>query len=200
MADAPTPADPKGKGKGKKIMGLPPWALGLGIAVTAGGILFFLYERHKQAAAAGTSGGGSTGVCYDASGNQVACSDSSAVTDQSGEISTLQTEIADIQGQLAGQGGGGGDKDSDGDQPGGPDSGGGGGSIPWGQNAVNLNADAKQALIKGGDKNPTKAQIAEERKDIIQTARDPGRRHPNARRPRPRRIDRPRRRRRAARR
>lgn len=193
MPDQPqTTPGPEGKGKGKKILGMPPWALALGIAVTGGGILYFLYERRKAAATAAAGGAGATPgqICYDSAGNQVPCTDSSAVTDQSGEISTLQTEIADIQGQLAGAGSGGGGGDNDG----GGGSGGGGSSVPWDQNAANIAADAQQALIRSGVKHPTKAQIREERRDILQTARQGDSPHRRPRPPRRRRIDRPRRR------
>lgn|SRR6185437_8744234 len=94
---------------GRKIFGVPVWAATLGIVVTAGGIAYYVY-RQRKAAAAGSSGqaGGSTGqICYDSQGNTVPCTDASAVTDQSGEISTLQTEIGDLQGELAGGGSGG---------------------------------------------------------------------------------------------
>lgn len=43
--------------------------------------------------------------------------------------------------------------------------------VPWNQNAQNIQADARDALIKQGIKHPTKRQIAEERKDILQTAK-----------------------------
>lgn len=178
-------AGPERKGKGKKILGLPPWAAVLGIAVTAGGIAYFMYKRHQAAAAAASSGGqagGSTGqICYDADGNTVPCTDASAVTDQAGEISTLQTEIADLQGQLAGGATPGGGGDSGGGSSGG---GTGGGGQPG-----SIYADAKAALQREGIQNPSQAQIREERRDILQTARqgDVGRR----RKPKPKRRRRP---------
>jgi hypothetical protein len=45
-----------------------------------------------------------------------------------------------------------------------------GSTVPWAQNYTNLQADATEALKKQGVKNPTKAQIAKERKDIISGA------------------------------
>lgn len=90
----------EGRRGGKKIMGMGPtgWALTLGLALLAGGYL--LYRNRKSAASAqsvttGPAGGGGgcpQGYAPDASGN---CQP--VVTDYSGQVSTLQTEIMDLQ-------------------------------------------------------------------------------------------------------
>jgi hypothetical protein len=84
---------PAGKAAGgKKILGMPPPVAYLGLLVSAGGIAFFLWKRH-QAAAAGTSTASAGTTTSAATG-----------TNAAGEISTLQTELGDLQGEVAGAG------------------------------------------------------------------------------------------------
>jgi hypothetical protein len=83
---------PAGKAAGgKKILGMPPQVAYIGLLVAAGGIAFFLWQRHKagSATAAQTVSAGTTTY---------------SGTNAAGEISTLQTELGDLQGQVAGLG------------------------------------------------------------------------------------------------
>lgn len=84
-----TEARPPARG-GKKILGMPPQVAYIGLLVAAGGIAYFLWKRHQGQASAPvtTVSAGTT---------------TSTGSNAAGEISTLQTEIADLQGELAGQ-------------------------------------------------------------------------------------------------
>lgn len=82
---------PAGKAAGgKKILGMPPQVAYLGLLVAAGGVAFFLWKRRQSgSAAAQTVSAGTTTY---------------SGTNAAGEISTLQTELGDLQGQVAGLG------------------------------------------------------------------------------------------------
>lgn len=101
---------PGGEGRqqeGRKILGLKPrTAVIVGVAFLVAGIGYIIYRRRQaasQQASSGTAGAAGTatapGPCYDAAGNVVDCSDPSAVTGPN--ASTFQSEIQDLQGQLA---------------------------------------------------------------------------------------------------
>jgi hypothetical protein len=89
MSTPATEAGPPPARGGKKILGMPPQVAYIGLLVAAGGIAYFLWKRH-QAAAAGVSTVSAGTTSYSG-------------TNAAGEISTLQTELADLQGELAGQ-------------------------------------------------------------------------------------------------
>jgi hypothetical protein len=86
--EAARPPARGGRGE-KKILGMPPQVAYIGLLVAAGGIAFFLWKRH-QAAAAGVSTVSAGTTTSTAQG-----------TNAAGEISTLQTEIGDLQGALS---------------------------------------------------------------------------------------------------
>jgi hypothetical protein len=96
-------APPPRKG-GKQVLGMPR-----GVVIAAGAALLlgvgFMWWRSRKSAAAAASTAGTAGTsqapgpCYDAAGNVVDCSDPTAVTGPN--ASTFQTEIQDLQGQLA---------------------------------------------------------------------------------------------------
>jgi hypothetical protein len=96
-------APPPRKG-GKQVLGMPR-----GVVIAAGAALLlgvgFMWWRSRKSAAAAASTAGTAGTanapgpCYDAAGSVVDCSDPSAVTGPN--ASTFQTEIQDLQGQLA---------------------------------------------------------------------------------------------------
>lgn len=77
-------------GGGKKIGGMPVWAVGAGVVIVGGGIIYYLINRKKNAAATAATGttAGTAGTA----------------TNQAGQISTLQTEIGDLQGAESGEG------------------------------------------------------------------------------------------------
>jgi hypothetical protein len=91
MSVPATEAAPPPKGAQKKILGMPPQVAYIGLLVAAGGIAFFLWKRHQGQASvpATTVSAGTT---------------TTTGTNAAGEISTLQTEIADLQGELSGGG------------------------------------------------------------------------------------------------
>jgi hypothetical protein len=110
MTEQPTArasAPPRGKtrtataGSGKKILGLPRiYVIGGGIAIAAG-IAWYLYKQHKASSATTatsttqgspcTASDGTAGS-YDANGNCVSATTSGG-TDDSGELSVLQSEL-----------------------------------------------------------------------------------------------------------
>lgn len=90
-APVSTAADPPRKPAGKKIAGMSPMTLIviLGIGVVGGA--WFLLRRSKAQAAATDTTGSAQGTA-ESQGNDFA-----------GQIATLQTEIADLQGALSGE-------------------------------------------------------------------------------------------------
>src|SRR6266568_6088222 len=101
-----TRAKPPPKDAGKQIMGLPRTQFFLIAGIGAGLIITFVIWRKKKSsspAAAPSAGGCPDGSAPDASGN---CPQTG--TDLAGELATLQTEIADLQGNQGGGGSGGG--------------------------------------------------------------------------------------------
>jgi hypothetical protein len=105
-----TPPPPKGSKSagGKKIFGLPRiYVYGGAIAIIAG-IAFYLYKEHKASSAASsttegspcTASDGTTGT-YDANGNCVSSDSGDTGTDDSGDLSAVQTELESL---LADQG------------------------------------------------------------------------------------------------
>ncbi len=104
---APEPRPDGQRGQGKKILGLPRnQAIGLGL-VAAGGLLFLIWRARKNAAAAASTGGTTTGTCPDGSAPDANGNCPQDSTDMSGQLGTLQSEIGDLQGELAGGGAGG---------------------------------------------------------------------------------------------
>jgi hypothetical protein len=123
----PPPGPSAGQGgqkkpPGKKYAGLTgvQWGITGAIAIVGIGIIIWRKNKASQAAAAttaatsSTDSGAGSGTCPDGSTVDCGglCPDGSApqgCTDQSGAISTLQTELGDLESQLAsGAGGGGG--------------------------------------------------------------------------------------------
>ena len=106
----PEPPAAGRRAQGKKVLGMSrAQAIGLGI-VAAAGLVYLLYRARKKAQAAasaqqGTSTAGSCpdGSAPDASGN---CPQNSQ--DLSGQLGTLQSEIAALQGAMSGSSGSGG--------------------------------------------------------------------------------------------
>ena len=96
------------KGGGKQIMGLPRTQFftigGIGVGLIVAFVIWRKKKKSSSPAAAASAGGCPDGSAPDASGN---CPQTG--TDLAGELATLQTEIADLQGnQGAGGGGSGG--------------------------------------------------------------------------------------------
>jgi hypothetical protein len=117
VSEPTTRAAAPAKGSQAKHLGLTrnQWLLTGGIAVAAG-LIFYLYRKSQANAAASTtattaSTAATEGTCDDGTtvpcGGLCADGSSPSGCDQSGELSTLQTEIGDLQSALA-QGSGGG--------------------------------------------------------------------------------------------
>lgn len=87
-----------GTGWQKKLGPLPVWAW---FAIGVGGLAlgWYIYKSKKASSSASTAASASTssGLCMDAAGQQVPCSQ----VDYGGQIATLQTEIMDLQGASA---------------------------------------------------------------------------------------------------
>jgi hypothetical protein len=101
---AAPPPGPGPGGGGKKIAGMPRSYVIIGLAAVVAGVGWFWWRNRKAAqAAAATTGTAGTatapGPCYDGAGNVVDCADPSAVTGPN--ASTFQSEIQDLQGELA---------------------------------------------------------------------------------------------------
>ena len=109
MSEQPTTqARPASKGGGKKIAGLPrQQAIGLGL-VAAGGLLFLLWRARKNAKAAAQQQQGGGGTCPDGSAPDANGNCPQSSQDFSGQLDTLQAEIAALQGAQGGGGSGGG--------------------------------------------------------------------------------------------
>ena len=92
MSVPSTEASPPPRAGGqKKILGMPPLVAYGGLLVAAGGVFYFLWKRHQgQASVPPTT--------------VTAATTTSTGSNAAGEISTLQTEIADLQGELSGGG------------------------------------------------------------------------------------------------
>jgi hypothetical protein len=100
---APPPGKGQQQGQGKKILGMPRGAVIAGVIALAAGVGWFWYKNRQSSSSSSSSAANQpnvqAGVCYDASGNVVDCSDPSAI---SGPVtSALQSEIQDLQGQAA---------------------------------------------------------------------------------------------------
>lgn len=94
-------------GQGGKILGLSRGqAIGVGLAglVVVG---YLLYRARKNAATQQASTGSTTGGCPDGSSPDAAGNCPQGSQDFSGALETLQSEIADLQGAMAGAGAGG---------------------------------------------------------------------------------------------
>jgi hypothetical protein len=92
---APPPPGQRQPG-GAKILGVPRTAFLVGLAVVVGGIVYFLARQRKASQAAAAQVTTATGTAATPAG-------SVEPVDWSGEISTLQTEIADLQSSAAEQ-------------------------------------------------------------------------------------------------
>lgn len=79
---------PPARGGPKKILGMPPAVAYIGLFVAAGGIFYFLYKRRQGSSSASTVSAATT---------------TTTGTNAAGEISTLQTELADLQGAESGE-------------------------------------------------------------------------------------------------
>lgn len=121
MPPAPATAA-KSPPQGKKILGMSRGQLGIVALIAGGGIIYLVWRARKNASAASSSsstGTASTGTCPDGStpdsnGN---CPQNSQ--DFSGQLATLQQEIADLQANSGSGGGGGSSGGSAGGIPGG---------------------------------------------------------------------------------
>ena len=101
----PTQASAPSRGKGRKILGMSQGQLliVLAVALVGGGYLLWRHRKSAQQAQQQATSACPDGSAPDANGNCV-----QSGQDWSGAISTLQTEIADLQGAMAGAGGAGG--------------------------------------------------------------------------------------------
>jgi hypothetical protein len=116
---APAPATTAGKppakpgAGGKKILGMSPVQLGIVGVILAGGILYIAWKRKKSAAASSSSTGTgtSTGSCADGSTPDASGDCPQDSSDMSGQLATLQQEIADLQASAGGEGSSGGSTD-----------------------------------------------------------------------------------------
>lgn len=106
MSEQPTQASAPPRGKGRKILGMSQGQLLIVLGVALVGGAYLLWRSRKAKAAAQQQQATSAcpdGSAPDANGNCV-----QSGQDWSGAISTLQTEIGDLQGAMAGAGGAGG--------------------------------------------------------------------------------------------
>lgn len=108
MTTPPPRTSSKSAAGGKKIFGLPRlYVYGGAIAIIAG-IAFYLYKEHKASSAASsttegspcTASDGTTGT-YDANGNCISSDSGDTGTDDTGDLSAVQTELESL---LADQG------------------------------------------------------------------------------------------------
>jgi len=84
------------KGSSGKILGMKPLTAAIvGGAVLLVGIGIYLYKQHQAAAAASTADTDTNGDCTDSQGNTVPCPGENS-TDDSGELSVLQTELESV--------------------------------------------------------------------------------------------------------
>jgi LPXTG-motif cell wall-anchored protein len=118
-------AAPPPKGKGKKIAGMTQTQLLIVLGIALAGGAWLLYRRRKTAAAASGAG---TGTCADGSSPDANGNCPQASQDFSGQLQTLQDEIAALQasaGSGAGSSGGGSTGGGDTGSSGGTGGGGG---------------------------------------------------------------------------
>lgn len=103
---AARPAAPKGKGR--KIAGMTQTQLLIVLGIALVGGAYLLYRSRKKTAAASTTGSTGTGTCADGSAPDANGNCPQSSQDFSGQLATLQQEIAGLQASAGGGSSGGG--------------------------------------------------------------------------------------------
>jgi hypothetical protein len=84
-----------GTGMSRKMGPLPVWAW-IGIIAVGAALAWYVWkQRQSSTSTASSSSPSSSGLCLDATGQNVPCSQ----VDYGGQVATLQSEIMDLQGQ-----------------------------------------------------------------------------------------------------
>jgi Fibronectin type III domain len=94
-------------GSGKRILGLPRTTVIAGGIALTGALAYFLYTRKKSSTAGADAASSAAGsACTDANGNpgtlDAMGNCNASGTDDSADLSALQTELQDLQGEVAG--------------------------------------------------------------------------------------------------